>query len=335
MERDPSKESAAAPAARDSLNADVRLSVVVATRNRADRLRSLLDALDGQTVGRDSFEVVVINDGSTDSTARLIDGRADLVITHERATGPAIARQAGWKAAAGDLIAFTDDDCRPEPDWLEHALAAHRHAPHSIVQGQTRPDPAEDSVIDEPLARSIRVNDLGPFFQTCNVFYPRELLEAVDGFDPTIPRPSVEDADLAMRALATGCGAVYAEDAIVNHAVEVQSLRAAIRGTKRWASLIPLVARHPALRKAFPWRGYVWRETHARLIIASLGVTLAAVTGRRVFLLWAVPYLSLRNGWYPAGMLKTLRSLPKLVPVDLAEIAVLTGTSLKERRLLL
>ena len=64
-------------------------------------------------------------------------------------------------------------------------------------------------------------------------------------------------------------------------------------------------------------------------------IGLAQITGRKVFLLWVVPYLSLRNGWYPAGMLKTLRSLPKVLPVDLAEVAVLADASVRERRLLL
>ena len=311
------------------------LSVVVATKDRCSRLESLLDALDAQTIGRHAFQLVVVNDGSTDTTAQVLEGRADLIISHQSATGPAIARQAGWESSSGQLIAFTDDDCRPEPDWLEHALIAHKAAPGAIVQGQTRPDPLEDSVIRDPLARSIRVNELGPFFQTCNVFYPRALLEAVGGFDPTIPRPSVEDADLAMRALATGCGAVYAEDAIVNHAVEVQPLRNAVKGARRWASLIPLVERHPQLRKAFPWRGYIWRETHARVLLAAAGIGLAQLTGRKLFLLWVVPYLSLRNGWYPAGVLATFRSLPKVLPVDLAEVAVLADASVRERRLLL
>ena len=311
------------------------LSVVVATKDRSSRLESLLEALETQTIGRKAFELVVVDDGSTDSTPQVLNGRADRVIRHETATGPAIARQAGWHAAGGQLIAFTDDDCRPEPDWLEQALIAHAAAPGAIVQGQTRPDPREDSVIRDPLARSIRVNDLGPFFQTCNVFYPRAVLEAVGGFDPTIPRPSVEDADLAMRALATGCGAVYAEAAIVNHAVEVQPLGNAIKGARRWASLIPLIERHPQLRKAFPWRGYVWRETHARVLLAAAGIGLARVTGRKVFLLWAIPYLSLRNGWYPAGILATFKALPKVLPVDIAEVAVLADASIRERRLLL
>lgn len=312
-----------------------RLSVVVATRDRSRRLGLLLDALEAQTVGRDAFELVVIDDGSEDDTRELLEGRADRLIVHDSPTGPAIARQEGWKAASGDLIAFTDDDCRPESDWLERALESHLRAPGAIVQGQTRPDPKEAHVLGDPLARSIRVDRLGPFFQTCNVFYPKSLLERVDGFDPSIPRPSVEDADLAMRALATGCGAVYAERAIVNHAVEVQSLKGAVTGARRWASLLPLVARHPSLRRAFPWRGMIWRETHARLLLALLGVVLAATTGRRVFLLWLVPYLTLRNGWSPRGLRKTVADLRKFAPVDLAETAVLARASAAERRLLL
>lgn len=311
------------------------VSVVVATKDRSARLAKLLGALEQQTIGRQAFELVVIDDGSSDGTLAVLEGRVDRLIRHETPTGPAIARQEGWKAASGTLIAFTDDDCRPEPDWLERAISVHRQVPGAIIQGQTRPDPHEAAALPDPLARSIRVNRLGPFFQTCNVFYPRELLERVDGFDPTIPRPSVEDADLAMRALATGCGAVYAEDAVVNHAVEVQRLRGAVAGARRWASLLPLISRHPELRRAFPWRGMIWRETHSRLLLAILGTTLARATGRRVFLLWCIPYLSLRNGWRPAGLRKTLLDLPKVVPVDLAEIAVLARASVEERKFLL
>lgn len=311
------------------------VSVVVATKDRAARLAKLLDALEAQTVGRDSFELVVIDDGSSDSTAEVAGGRVDRLIRHSEPTGPAIARQEGWEAAGGRLIAFTDDDCRPEPDWLERALEVHSLAPGAIVQGQTRPDPLEAGALSDPLSRSIRVDRLGPFFQTCNVFYPRQLLVEVGGFDPTIPRPSVEDADLAMRALATGCGAVYAEEAIVNHAVEIQPLRNAVLGARRWASLIPLVSRHPKLRSVFPWRGLIWRETHARLLLAICGAALASVTGRRVFLLWVIPYLTLRNGWRPAGLRKTFIDLPKVLPVDVSEVAVLARASLEQRNLLL
>ena len=180
--------------------------MVVPTRNRAERVRVVLDALAGQTLPRDRFEVVVVDDGSA---APLAPSGADKLLKHDSPRGPAAARNTGWRAARAPLVAFTDDDCRPEPGWLEAGLRAHRTSPGSIVQGRTRPEPADEPILDRPHSRSIRVDSLGPFFQTCNVFYPRELLERVGGFDERIPTPSSEDADLALRALASGAGAVF------------------------------------------------------------------------------------------------------------------------------
>ena len=310
------------------------VSVVVATRDRSDQLVTLLDALDAQTLARHSFEVIIVDDGSTDGSAEVAEARADKVVRNATALGPAGARQAGWPLASADLVAFTDDDCRPEPDWLENGLRWHSSHPRSIVQGKTRPDVLSDIDLRIPLARSIRVDHLGPFFETCNVFYPKLLLEATGGFDSAIATAG-EDADLAMRALATGCGAVFAEDAVVNHSIEVHTFSRAIKGTRRWASLVPLVARHRSLRRAFPWRGFIWRESHWRLLLAAAGLFLWRRSGRRVFLLWVIPYITLRNGWYPDGLLATLMSLPKTVPVDAAEILVLAKASAQEGRLLL
>lgn len=310
------------------------VSVVVATRDRRDQLMVLFDALDAQTLPREKFEVIVVDDGSADGTAELAETRVERVIRNATSLGPAGARQEGWPLARANFIAFTDDDCRPEPDWLEKGLQAHHNSPRSIVQGKTRPDVNSDIDLRTPLARSIRVDHLGPFFETCNVFYPKQLLEQIGGFDSVIATAG-EDADLAMRALATGCGAVFAEDAVVNHSVEVHSFSRAMNGTKRWASLVPLVSRHRGLRRAFPWRGLIWRESHWRLLLAASGIFLWRITGRRIFLLWAIPYITLRNGWYPDGLLRTLTSLPKTLPVDAAEIYVLAKASAKEGRLLL
>ena len=230
-------------------------------------------------------------------------------------------------------MAFTDDDCRPEPGWLEAGLRAHRAAPGTLVQGQTRPEPADEHLLAHPRARSIRVERLGPFFETCNVFYPRSLLERLGGFDETIPTAGSEDTDLALRSFEVGASAVFAPDALVSHAVHEFTLPEAVRFTVRWRTLVGLVKRHPRLRAAFPWHGRIWRETHARLILALLGLAL----GRRhpVFLLWCLPYLSYRHGWRPAGLARTLRELPGVAAVDLAELAVLAAASARERRLLL
>ena len=98
------------------------------------------------------------------------------------------------------MVAFTDDDCRPPPEWLERALEAARAHPGQVVQGATRPDPHEAHLLGmAPHARSQNINPPVPWAQTCNIVYPREALERVGGFDEQIPTAG-DDMDLAARA---------------------------------------------------------------------------------------------------------------------------------------
>src|SRR5204863_2414575 len=109
---------------------ELDISVVVPSHERVTRLRWLLNALEEQTLPRSCWELVVVHDSE--------DGTEELVTTHplvhegvlrrvRLAPGTATAsvqRNAGWRAARAPLIAFTDNDCRPEPDWLERMLEA-------------------------------------------------------------------------------------------------------------------------------------------------------------------------------------------------------------------
>jgi GT2 family glycosyltransferase len=308
--------------------------VVVPTRDRPAGLAALLDALDRQTLPRRLFEIVVVADGpAANGAAAPADGRIDRALQHERSLGPATARNTGWRASGGALVAFVDDDCRPEPGWLEAGLRAHEGTPWALVQGRTRPEPDEEHLLRHPRARSIRVDRLGPFFETCNIFYPRELLERVGGFDQTIPTAGAEDTDLALRSLEAGAAAVFAPEALVNHAVHEFTLPGALRFTWRWRTMVRLVKRHPGLRAAFPWHGRIWRETHARLILALLGLALAR--RRPAFAVWVLPYLTYRRGWSPRALAETLRELPGELAVDSAELAVLAAASARHRCLLL
>ncbi len=311
------------------------VSVVVATRDRADRLPALLGALAAQTLPRERFEVVVVDDGSADATsAALADGAVEIALRHARPRGPAAARNTGWRAASGPIVAFTDDDCRPEPEWLAAGLAAAAAAPGALIQGRTRPEPGDEPRLrDRPRARSIRIDALGPFFETCNVFYPRALLERAGGFDERITTPGSEDTDLALRSLEEGARAAFAPDAVVNHAVSEPTLTQAVRFTWRWRTLAWLVKRHPSLRARFPWRGRIWRESHGRLLLALAGLALGA--RRPIFLVWCLPYLSYRHGWRPAGLARSLADLPGAAAVDLAEVAVLAAASARHRVLFL
>src|SRR5687767_8588263 len=105
------------------MSAPTVISVVVATHQRRHLLPRLLGALDAQReVG--PFEVIIVDDGSTDGTweelVRLgVDARFPLRVERlENNCGPAVARNVGWRRAEGQLIAFTDDDCVPQPGWL-------------------------------------------------------------------------------------------------------------------------------------------------------------------------------------------------------------------------
>src|SRR3954453_11670726 len=170
------------------------VSVVVPSHNRALRLLWLLNALEEQTLARDRWELVVVHD-STDQTEQILSEHPLAqagVLRHVRlepGTGTASRqRNTGWRTARAGTIAFTDDDTRPEPDWLGNLLAAARRHPHAIVQGRTKPDPYEAEIMEfAPRPRSIEEGDPpGPHPQPGNILYPRAALEQVDGFDESI-----------------------------------------------------------------------------------------------------------------------------------------------------
>jgi len=111
------------------------VSVVIPTRNRETRLRFALEALAAQTLPRERFEVVVVR--ASDAEEPLVSAPPGLPVRFLACPpGPAAQRNLGWRAARAPLIAFTDDDCRPAPDWLERLVAA-ADSSGGILQGRT------------------------------------------------------------------------------------------------------------------------------------------------------------------------------------------------------
>jgi GT2 family glycosyltransferase len=292
-----------------------QVSVVVPTRDRPERLATVLAGLRAQTLGREAFEVIVVDDGSvTTATQAALSAEQDRgalelrTVRHSSARGTSGARNSGWRVARAPLVAFTDDDCVPEANWLAEALDVSRRHPGAIVQGRTEPNPAELGRRGV-FSRTISVDALGPQYEACNIFYPRALLERLGGFDETFGLFSAgEDTDLAWRALDAGGHTAFAPAALVYHAVHelgpLRTLREATRLTQT-----PLVfARHPQTR-AMLNRRLFWNGWHY-LVIRSI-VALALPKPLRRFLLtrhavqlaararaagagvWAVPFLFL------------------------------------------
>ncbi len=256
------------------------MSVVVPTRDRVGRLRRLLDSLRDQSLRE--FEVIVVDDGSTRGTPELMrrerEGEVEAPplelrdVRREVAGGPSAARNDGWPLARAPLVAFVDDDCVATPDWLRALVEAAEAAQGAVVQGRTLPDPREADRLG-PYARSLWVEEPGPYYQACNILYPRELLERLGGFDAEA-FPSVgEDEDLAWRALAAGARVEWAPDALVHHGVRKLGPVGALRVAWGWTPSIRLFARHPALRREHLVYGLFWKGSHyllARAVLALL-----------------------------------------------------------------
>jgi GT2 family glycosyltransferase len=322
------------PHPRDEQVPDV--SVVVATRNRVQRLGRLLEGLRGQT--QRAFEVIVVDDGSRDETPALLgeavrDGILALrQVRREQPGGPSLARNEGWRAARAALVAFIDDDCVPDPDWLAALVQAARENPGALVQGLTEPDPAEGHRRG-PFSRSLEVRELGPYFQAANVAYPRELLERVGGFDAKAFPYVGEDADLAWRAFAAGAGAVWAPDARVRHAVNHLGPVGKLRVAARWGDAVALLARHPGLRTQQLTYGVFWKGTHYLLARALLGL---ALRRRAAWLaLWlGAPYVRnlLGRGQVEGG---GPIAAPWYALEDLVETAAVVRAAVRNRTLVL
>jgi glycosyltransferase involved in cell wall biosynthesis len=267
-------------------------SIVVATHNRRDRLEMLFDGLREQTLTADQFEVIVVDDGSSDGTPQLLEqerSRGELRLSyHRRDTpgGPASARNVGWNSAASPLVVFTDDDVVPTPGWLEAILEVSRPDASILVQGPTRPLPSERHLLG-PFSRTVDISGPTPHYETCNIAYPRELLEQLGGFDESYPSPAGEDSDLGWRAIAAGAELRFAPAALVHHAVHARGPLAAMRDVKLATEGVQAYKVNPGLRAFLPQKVF-YRRSHALFLEAALAVFLARRTPAA--LAFALPY---------------------------------------------
>ncbi len=315
------------------------VSVVVASHRRPERLGRLLDALAEQTVG--TFETIVVHDDGPGETEALLHDHPLPGLRHIAfAPGEGTAarmRNRGWRAASAPLVAFTDDDCRPAPAWLERALAIARAHPGAIVQGATRPDPSEWDRFDRHLfLHTVVVDPPTRFAETCNIVYPRSVLEAIGGFDERFLLPVGEDADLALRARRSGAGLAPAPDALVHHAIEPMSVIERIRASPRYGQLAVVAARNPEYRRepGHPL-GLFAKDTHACIVPAIVG--LAAAPRRPALVLLALPWIAVKAHQFRgyAGRGRWLRRLGAHFVIDAADVLAFARESVRQRSLFL
>jgi glycosyltransferase involved in cell wall biosynthesis len=317
------------------------VAIAIASRDRPLRLRWLLNALLEQRAPGDGFEVVVAHDPSDAETERALGAhplrarvRLTTVTFPAHSAFPGAGRNAAWRASAAELILFTDDDCRPDRDWVARAVAAARSHPGAIIQGQTLPDPDEAAtLLGAPWSQTMLVTPPTFWAPTCNIAYPRQILEQAGGFDEQLRVG--EDTDLAVRARRSGARFVAAPEMLVYHAVEAHWLGAMLLVQARWRDLASLAKRHPEVRRQL-WGGFWWKPEHAALVAAAVGAALAR--RQRLAATAAVPWLALslgHRGRGPRGLLRSVSELPGRAAIDAAEIVTLARGSIRYRTLIL
>lgn len=231
-----------------------KISVVIATCNRLSMLRNCLSSLERQQYPKDLFEVVVIDDGSTDGTAPFLRAHASRTSLRLRVfscpnRGVALARNDGIDKAISGIIAFTDDDCILPADWLKR-LSFHWDAVKEGIAGIGGPLDTvtleNDSFVSRYLAyidefnyipvlksglvRPVHVSRLTgreiiPYLRTSNASFRKSCLLEVGGFNPDFRRPGGEDPDLCYRLLAKGFRFQFVPDLVVQH-ISRESMKA-------------------------------------------------------------------------------------------------------------
>ncbi len=238
------------------------VSVVIPTYNRLDVLPEVVAALEAQE-GAPPFELVVVDDGSSDGTAAWLAGRRFAVparvVTQEN-RGPAAARNAGVAAAAGRWVAFLGDDTVPASGWLAAHRAAHGERgddPRLAVIGYTgwhrrlRPTPFLRYVNEHGLQFGYALIDRPEevpfnFFYTSNLSLHREMLLA-EPFDTRFPYPAWEDIECAYRLQRRGLRLAYEPRARVEHDHPTDLARFAARQEKAGYCAVVFHGLHPEL----------------------------------------------------------------------------------------
>jgi len=211
-------------------NQPPQISIIIPAHNAERTITRCLNALMRQTVPRDSYEIIVVDDGSTDKTCARVSTNKNVRLFKQHNTGPSAARNLGTHHAYGEITLFTDADCEPVQDWIERMIAPFQEEEIVGVKGTylTRQR--------ELVARFVQLefedkydrmahDEYIDFIDTYSAGYRKSILFANNGFNTTFPVASTEDQELSFRLARQGCKMVFVPDAKVYHLDHPRDLR--------------------------------------------------------------------------------------------------------------
>ncbi len=241
-----------------------KFSVIICTRNGEKRLPACLESC--RQIQYPNFEIIVINDGSNDNTESFLDSQSNIQAHHLPPSGLSAARNFGASKASGEILAYTDDDCQPDPLWLSWLAITYDQTNHSAIGGPNIP-PAPDSL-------SLALTTAAPGAPThvmlddttaehlpgCNLSVKKSAFDHINGFDP-IFQTAGDDVDFCWRLRDAGHTLGFSGPAFVWHhrrATPAKYLKQQ-RGYGYAEAL--LFKKHPQRfdQSGIRWEGFIYR----------------------------------------------------------------------------
>jgi glycosyltransferase involved in cell wall biosynthesis len=198
-----------------------QISIIIPTFNSAQVLKPCLESLTNQTVGGENYEVIVVDDGSTDETKDIV-AKYPVKYIYQHNRGPAVARNNGVRQAEGEIVLFTDADCDPHPNWVEEMIKPMEDPQVVGLKG------AYKTRQKELIARLVQIEyehkyermnrfKYIDFIDTYSAGYRKDIFLKYGGFDERYPKASVEDQEFSFRLFHDGYKMVFNPEAIVYH----------------------------------------------------------------------------------------------------------------------
>lgn len=206
----------------------MNISVIVPAYNAESTISACIKAVLEQSFSNQEYEIIVVDDGSTDNTASVIQTFPVRYI-HQHNQGPASARNRGVQEAQGELVLFTDADCQPLSNWIEEMIRPFEKKQVMAVKGKYQ---TEQRALTARFAQAefeerfqmLQRQDSIDMVDTYSAAYRKNVFLSFGGFDPAFPVANNEDTELSYKMSRAGCIMVFNPDAVVLHLGHPDSL---------------------------------------------------------------------------------------------------------------
>ena len=304
----------------------MKLSVIIPTYQRPELLIRCIDAIASQSMKPGDYEVIVVTDGPDAGTAaavqKLVQGYPEhtiKVLATEIKGGPAAARNMGWRNSLGELIAFTDDDCIPDKEWLMSFRDAYvgREHPAIAFTGKT-----VVPISSPPSDYELNISHLSTAdFITANCAVSRNALKEVNGFDERFTMAWREDSDLHFKLMLAGIPVKREPRAVVTHPVRKHNWAVSLKDEKKGIFNVLLYKKYPRL-----YREKIERNAPLKyyLICISFAIMIAGIfiDDNALTIIGWMLWVGLTCVFVAQRLRRTKRTLPHVMEMVVTSIGI-------------